>query len=61
MPKCTPETRKPSLPYKSLLVFLVAGLICLTGCGLKGDLTLEPDTPPESVTESAEEVEQDNA
>lgn len=60
MPKSSPETR-PSAAlslagFGSLLIILI---VLLSGCGLKGDLTLESDSPPASSTEASSDDNQE--
>lgn len=52
MPNNTPAKR-PSRRLKWLSAALLTLLLC--SCGLKGDLTLEPDSPPSDTPASSEE------
>lgn len=66
MPKSTPQAR-PSADlspiWAGLLLFIL--IVLPAGCGLKGDLTLESETPPvnpsESSVETLPEDEKDDA
>ncbi len=66
MPKSAHKARpsvKLSLGWVGLLLLIL--IVLLVGCGLKGDLTLEPETPPlnppEGRSETLPEDEQDDA
>lgn len=61
MPNSTPATR-PSGQVRYTVLLLSALLLSTLGaCGLKGDLTLEPQTPGSSQTDDPADDGQDTA